>query len=154
MKFTDVGTMNLVYVGPEITYVDYGAGGQFYAHLEGRLDGPRLRGTLRLTNFAAKRPDDINLPTLRGVLQTDDSATCFVEMNGMAVARHGGREFVTSLTLRTSDPRYDWVNTLTMVTEGFLQGEPRPHAFRANCRVFACEPTIADDIVQVGAKTP
>ncbi len=154
MNFTPVGDMNLVYVGPGISYIDYGAGGQFYAHMEGTLEGPRLRGTLRLTNMAIKRPDDINMPTLRGVLETHDGVTCYVEMNGMAVARHGGREFVTSMTLRTNDPRYDWVNTQMMVAEGFLQGEPRPHALRATCRVYACEPTIADDSVGAAGKTP
>lgn len=142
MNFTAMGDMDLVYVGPSLTYVDYGAGGQYFAHMEGTWHSDRLNGQLRLTNLAPKRPDDVNLPTLRGVLETDDGVTIFVEMNGIALPREGGRLFVTSLTLRTGSPEYQWVNTLFAVVEGFLHGEPRPYEFRADCQVYVCEPTI------------
>lgn len=146
MNFTSMGEMDLVYVGPSLTFIDYGAGGQYYAHMEGTWQSDRLSGRVRLTNFAPKRPDDVNMPTLRGVLETDSAVTIFLEMNGIALPHDGGREFVTSLTLRTGNPEYKWVNTLFAVVEGFLHGEPRPNELRAHCRVYACEPTIAPKV--------
>ena len=53
--------------------VDYGIGGQFYG-MDGSLEGPRLTGTLALTNIATNRPDNVNTPTLRGLLRTQPLA--------------------------------------------------------------------------------
>jgi len=144
MKFTPLGEMDLTYVGPSLDFVDYGVGGQFYAAMEGSWRSERITGKMRLTNIAQKRADNINTPTLRGVMQTDDGASMFVEMNGLSQLHEGGRVFVSSLTLRTAHPDYQWVNTLFAVVEGELHGAPRPNEFSAHCRVFACEATITD----------
>lgn len=141
MKLTPLGEMDLVYVGP-MAFVDYGVGGQYYADMEGTWRSDRISGKLRLTNIAQKRVDNINTPTLRGVLETVDGATMFVEMNGLSQIEDGGRVFVSSLTLRTAHPEYQWVNTLFAAVEGELYGPPRPNEFRARCRVYACEATM------------
>ena len=101
MRFTPLGEMDLLYVGPSLDFVDYGVGGQFYAAMEGEWRSDRITGRLRLTNIAQKRADNVNTPTLRGVLETDDGATMFVEMNGLSQIEKGGRVFVSSLTLRS-----------------------------------------------------
>jgi hypothetical protein len=134
--------MDLLYVGPSLDFVDYGVGGQFYAAMEGEWRSERITGRLRLTNIAQKRIDNVNTPTLRGVMETADGAAFFVEMNGLSQIQEGGRVFVSSLTLRTAHPEYQWVNTLFAVVEGELHGPPRPNEFRAHCRVYACEATI------------
>lgn len=64
MNFTHLADSEYRYT--RLDFLDYGAGGQFYGALEGSVTGERLNGTLRLTNLAMKRPDDINLPTERG----------------------------------------------------------------------------------------
>ena len=142
MKFTPLGEMDLTYVGPSLSFVDYGVGGQYYAFMEGSWRSDRISGDLRLTNIAQKRADNINTPTLRGIMTTDDGATIFVEMNGLSQIQEGGRVFVSSLTLRTAHPDYQWVNTLFAVVEGELHGAPVPNQFGAHCRVYACEATI------------
>jgi hypothetical protein len=142
MKLTPLGQMELTFVGPSLDFVDYGVGGQYYAALEGTWSSDRLRGRLRLTNIAQKRADNVNTPTLRGLLQTDDGASLFVEMNGLSQIEEGGRIFISSLTLRTAHPKYQWANTLFAVVEGELHGAPRPNEFRARCRVYACQTTI------------
>jgi hypothetical protein len=134
--------MDLLYVGPSLSFVDYGAGGQYYAAMEGEWRSDRITGRLRLTNLASKRIDNVNTPTLRGVMETDDGAAFYVEMNGLSQIQEGGRVFVSSLTLRTVHPEYQWVNTLFAVVEGELHGPPKPNEFRARCRVYACEATI------------
>lgn len=141
MKFNPLGKMDLVYVGP-MTLVDYGVGGQYYSDMEGTWQSDRISGKLRLTNIAQKRSDNVNTPTLRGVLETEDGATIFVEMNGLSQILGGGRVFVSSLTLRTAHPEYQWANTLFAVVEGELYGPPRPNELRARCRVYACEATF------------
>lgn len=142
MELTPLGEMDLTYVGPSLDFVDYGAGGQYYAAMEGDWRSDRISGKLRLTNVAQKRVDNINTPTLRGVMETADGAAMFVEMNGLSQIQEGGRVFISSLTLRTAHPEYQWVNTLFAVVEGELHGAPKPNEFRAHCRVYACEATI------------
>ena len=142
MHLTPLGEIALTYVGPGLDFVEFGAGGQYYANMQGNWTGDRIVGRLRLTNTPAKRPDNINVPTIRGILDTADGAKIFVEMNGLAQLEWGGRVFICSLTLRTGDARYAWVNTLFGLVEGALYGAPRPNEFGARCRVYACEATI------------
>jgi Family of unknown function (DUF6176) len=142
MRLTPLGEMDLLYVGPSLDFVDYGVGGQYYAAMEGDWRSDRITGRLRLTNIAQKRVDNVNTPTLRGVMETADGAAFFVEMNGLSQIQEGGRVFVSTLTLRTVHPEYQWVNTLFAVVEGELHGPPKPNEFSAHCRVYACEATI------------
>lgn len=65
--------------------------------MEGRLSGDRVSGMLHLTNLAHRRADNVNVPTLRGVLATDDGAKVWVELDGVATLRESdnARVFVT-----------------------------------------------------------
>jgi hypothetical protein len=123
--------------------VDYGAGGQIYGTMEGRLEGDRLRGEIRLTNLAPRRPDNVNMPTLRGILTTDDGARIWVELDGIATLREsdGARVFTTGCRFRTGEASYAWLNTTYGLLEGVLGtvsvgGEARG-------RLYECRPTIA-----------
>jgi hypothetical protein len=122
--------------------LDYGAGGQLFGTMEGEVTGERLRGTLKLVNLAPRRADNVNLPTLRGLLTTDDGATAFVDINGMALLRpsDNARVFVTSLTFRTGDARYSWLNTLFAVLEGVLDTVSAGGA--ATGRAYECQATV------------
>lgn len=68
MDLAELASVELTYTALEA--LDYGSGGQLYGTMEGSLAGDQLRGTLRLTNLAQRRPDNVNLPTLRGLLTT------------------------------------------------------------------------------------
>lgn len=122
--------------------ISYEAGGQIYGTMEGEVRGERLRGTVRLTNFAPRRPDNVNCPTLRGVLSTDDGATVYVELDGVATLRpsDNARVFATSITFRTGDSRYAWLNTFLGVVEGVLDSVGVGGV--ARIRVYRCEPMI------------
>src|SRR5438477_1669390 len=86
-------TMELVVLGEvALTYtslesLDFGSDGQLYGILKGRIEGDRVSGELRLTNLAPRRADNVNLPTLRGILTTDDQAIVWVELDGVATLR-------------------------------------------------------------------
>ncbi len=130
----------LVYTSRD--FVDFGAGGQIYGTLEGALTGERLAGDLRLTNLAMKRPDDVNLPTLRGILTTDDGVSLYVTMDGIALARpkDGARVIAMTVMFRTGDDHYHWLNSTFIVGEAILDsGDVGGKAF---LRLYACEPTI------------
>ena len=122
MRVDKLGDLDLRYTSLEM--IDLPPGGQIYGTMEGRLDGPRLSGSLHLTNLAARRADNVNLPTLHGVLRTDDGAAVWVELDGISTLRatDGARVFVTTFRCRSGDERYAWVNTLFGVVEGVLLG--------------------------------
>lgn len=120
MTLTPLCSMELQYTS--IESLDFGAGGQIYGEMTGSVSGERLQGRLRLTNLAPRRPDNVNMPTLRGLLETGDGAKIYVEMNGIATLRQAdkARVFVTSLTFRTGDARYAWLNAAFAAVEGVL----------------------------------
>ena len=122
--------------------VDFGAGGQIYGSLEGTLSGDRLAGQVRATNLAPLRPDYVALPTIRGVLTTEDGASIWLTSDGVSTQREtdGVRVFVTSLLLRTGDPRYRWVNTVYAVTEGVLESAGVGEVARSV--VWECRPSV------------
>ncbi len=135
-------------VSVELTYttleaLDYGNGGQLYGTMDGSLAGDKLRGTLRLTNLAQRRPDNVNLPTLRGVLTTDDGAVVWIELDGVATLRpeDGARVFVTTCRFRTGDERYGWLNAVFGLVEGVLDSVGVGGVARGN--LFECRATVS-----------
>ncbi len=141
MELVKLASVELTYTALEA--LDYGSGGQLYGTMEGSLAGDRLRGTLKLTNLAQRRPDNVNLPTLRGLLTTHDGAVVWVELDGIATLRpeDGVRVFVTTCRLRTGDERYGWLNTVFAVLEGVLDSVGVGGVARGS--VFECRATVS-----------
>ena len=140
MKLWKLADVELRYTA--LASLDYGAGGQLYGIMEGSFSGERLRGTLRLTNLAARRPDNVNLPTLRGLLTTEDGVAVWVEMDGIATVRASdqARAFVTRCAFRTGDQGYQWLNTTFAIVEGVL--DHVAVGGRATGELHACEASI------------
>ncbi len=141
MELVELGRLELEYVSLES--LDYGAGGQLYGTMDGRLSGERLNGALRLTNLAGRRADNVNLPTLRGVLTTDDGAAIWLELDGVATLRPSdeARVFVTACRFRTGDERYAWLNSVFGVLEGVLARLAVGGGARG--RLFECRATVS-----------
>jgi hypothetical protein len=140
MKLTPLCDFDLRHTDLEV--LDYDVGGQLYGPLECPLVGERFRGDLRMTNMASKRPDDVNLPTVRGLLTTDDGAKVWRVMDGIALARptDDARVVTAAVTFRTGDSRYTWLNTVFAVTEVTLGTVATGGVVRH--RDYHCEPTI------------
>src|SRR5918999_229561 len=140
MDISSLAAVELTYTAMES--LEYPSGGQLYGTMEGSLVGDRLSGTLRLTNLAPRRPDNVNLPTLRGVLTTEDGARAWVELDGLATLRpeDGARVFITTCRFRTGDERYGWLNTLFAVVEGVLDSVGVGGVARG--QLFACHATL------------
>jgi hypothetical protein len=141
MELVKLATLQLTYTALEA--LDFGSGGQLYGTMDGSLAGDRLSGTLKLTNLAPRRPDNVNLPTLRGLLTTDDGASAWVELDGIATLRanDNARVFVTTLRFRTGDERYGWLNTVFGVVEGVLDSVGVGGVARGE--LFECRATVA-----------
>lgn len=120
MDLIELADVELTYT--DLLSLDYASGGQLYGTMEGAVSGQRLSGELRLTNLAPRRADNVNLPTLRGVLTTADGATVWVELDGIATLRQAdaARVFVTTFRFMTGDDRYTWLNTVFGLLEGVL----------------------------------
>lgn len=105
MELVPLADLRLRYTA--LQSIDFAPGGQLYGVMEGSLMGERLSGDVHLTNLAARRPDDVNMPILRGVLTTHDGASVWIELDGVATLREAdaARVFVTSCRFRTGDPR-------------------------------------------------
>jgi hypothetical protein len=141
VEVSNLAAVELTYTALES--LEYASGGQLYGTMEGSLVGDRLSGTLRLTNLAPRRPDNVNLPTLRGVLTTEDGARAWVELDGVAILRpeDGARVFITTCRFRTGDERYSWLNTLFAVLEGVLDSVGVGGVVRG--QLFACRATLS-----------
>jgi len=141
MDLVEIGDLDLTYTSIEV--LAFGGEGQIYGGMDGRVTGDRLSGTLRLTNLARRRPDDVNLPTLRGVLTTDDGAAVWVELDGIATLRaaDAARVFVTACRFRTDSERYAWLNTVVGVLEGVL--DTVGVGGTAHGRMHECRATLA-----------
>lgn len=141
MELFELATVELTYTALE--NLDLGSGGQLYGTMEGSLAGERINGTLRLTNLAQRRPDNVNLPTLRGVFTTDDGAVAWLELDGLATLRpeDEARVFVTTCRFRTGDERYGWLNTVFGVLEGVLDSVGVGGVARGS--LFECRATVS-----------
>ncbi len=73
MRLVELAKLELTYSALEA--VDFDGGGQLYGTMDGIVSGDRLSGKAHLTNLAARRADNVNLPALRGVLATADDAS-------------------------------------------------------------------------------
>jgi hypothetical protein len=140
MELVKLATVQLTYTTLEA--LDFGSGGQLYGTMDGSLAGDRLSGTLKLTNLAPRRADNVNLPTLRGLLTTDDGVSAWVELDGIATLRadDNARVFVTAFRFRTGDERYGWLNTVFGVLEGVLDSVGSGGVARGE--LFECRTTI------------
>ena len=120
MELVKLADVQLTYTSLEA--LDFGSEGRLYGTMDGSLTGDRLSGSLRLTNLAARRTDNVNLPTLRGVLATDSGVAVWVELDGIATLRpqDNARVFVTTFRFRTGNEQYAWLNTVFGVLEGVL----------------------------------
>jgi hypothetical protein len=141
MELVKLATVQLTYTTLEA--LEFESGGQLYGTMVGSVVGDRLSGALKLTNLAPRRADNVNLPTLRGLLTTEDGVAVWVELDGIATLRanDNARVFVTTMRFRTGDERYRWLNTVFGVLEGVLDSVGVGGVARGE--VFECRATVA-----------
>lgn len=107
----------------------HGSEGHYFFIAEGTAEG-RLQGRLRLVNHPRSRIDGNALPTLHGVIETDDGATVLVDFSGFARPYpEGRRQIVVSGHHTTDAEKYLWLNDVVCVGTGEIRpqtgGGPR-----------------------------
>ncbi len=120
-----------------------GREGAAYGTGEGRVDGERLAGTVRWSNWPRRRNDGVWIPNITGVIDTDDGAgVLFSFAGGYSVVeetrgcRHQG--IVCPATFLTEDEGYGWLNCLFAVVEGIIDMETGEILWQA----YQCLPEV------------
>lgn len=105
-----------------------------YAYFVGvAVEGPRLKGHFLPVGgeFGLTDAHGVFRPDIRGVIETDDGAHIYVQIEGVhavnEVARAAGTErpetafgedyFMLYMRMETGDARYDWLNRAVVVGE-------------------------------------
>lgn len=108
----------------------------------GWISGPRITArVLEGTDYAVSRPDDVLVPNIKCVVQTDDDALILISYTGIITpwskvleARRGNPvdlsdlEWKVNLSFETSAPRYDWLNRTLAVGRGTVAEGGFPYA--------------------------
>jgi hypothetical protein len=97
----------------------------------GHVDGPRLRGTLRWSNFERSRSDHCRL-ALAGEIETDDGAIIHFDGRGFALPQTAGPwKVAAAVRFVVDDPRYRWLRSLPAVWEGEFDATAATARYRA-----------------------
>lgn len=128
MSYTHLGEAHLTYQPDMQPVVDpAGTPGQLLGSGTGRIDGPRLQGSLRWSFFeedCAWNPGILEMPTQhektgasacrtypRGVIETDDGAILQFEGQGFAIRQENNPVWQVGSTVRfvTDADQYEWL---------------------------------------------
>jgi len=142
MKLEELGKLTLAYT--HIKVVDYGADGQAYGELQGSIEGPDLKGELKVTNLAPRRTDGAFAPTIRGLLTTPEGASIFVTLDGISIhppdAESSIRLGLVAVTFRSGEPQLKRWNDVLAVAE--YRGEQMGDTWGVKGTIFRCVPEL------------
>ncbi len=133
MKLVPLTTIRAQFEPPE----KFGAGPQgvrtYTSFKGGTIEGPRLKGHFLPVGgeFGLTDAHGVFHPDVRGVIETDDGAHIYIQINGVHVvneaAQAAGTErletafgedyFMVHVSMETGDARYDWLNRVVLVGE-------------------------------------
>ncbi len=95
-------------------------------YVNGRFDGPGIKGTLKACDWFLTRADGIGEADVRGTMQTDDGALIYMRYNGLLDFRHtagatptsGTCQVRTAVRFETGAERYRELNCVQAVGIG------------------------------------
>src|SRR6266849_453784 len=92
---------------------------------DGTLKGPKIKGTVRWSNYETTGQDEVCSLQVPGVIQTDDGARIQFEGRefAMPAANSPKRWSVAGVTFRTEDDRYKWLNKIFALAKGTFDYE-------------------------------
>ena len=101
-------------------------------HLVGRVEGPRIIGTLRWSNFEQVFADYCRL-NVAGTIETDDGAQIRFDSQGFALPPTGAGPWKVASAVRfaVDDPRYRWLVASPAVWEGEFDATTATARYRA-----------------------
>ena len=96
------------------------SGARYDFTLEGRVSGPRLRGTFKGDDYIHVRPDGRAELHIHAEITTDDGKKIALAADGVVSFPDGLPigELRENVTMTTADPGYEWVNPLQIWAVG------------------------------------
>jgi hypothetical protein len=96
------------------------SGARYDFALEGRVSGPRLRGTFKGVDYIQVRPDGRAELHIHAEITTDDGKKIALSADGVASFPDGLPigELRENVTMTTAEPGYEWVNQLQIWAVG------------------------------------
>ncbi|HTE83237.1 MAG TPA: DUF3237 family protein [Dehalococcoidia bacterium] len=118
-----------------------GKEGQGFGAGTGTVEGEKVRGTLQWSNYPRLREDGVLLPDARGRIETEDGAHILFTLQGYAIRRAegSGRTVIHTMTFKTENERYLWLNLVYAIGEGRVSTGPDP-----SMRYYTCLPDEQD----------
>ena len=100
-------------------------GARFDVHVEGPISGTRLNGQLTAVDYVQLRADGRMELHIHGVVTSAEGATIAAYIDGTGRVEAGGKavHLHEDVSLHCSDPRYQWVNTLSAWGRGIVDLE-------------------------------
>lgn len=102
------------------------AGGRRIFEVEsGRIEGPRLRASLRgaaAADWLTVGPDGTGSLDVRALVETDDGALVFVHYTGRVDLSQPGSPVYATPRFDCGDERYRWLNRVQAVGKGRFDG--------------------------------
>jgi hypothetical protein len=91
---------------------------------EGRIDGERLKGTLKgpAGDWFLMGAGGVGTLHVHGQIETDDGALIYVQYEGRQNVSQGtGSPLFVAPTFQTGDERYAWLNNVQAVGKGLME---------------------------------
>ena len=141
MKLEALCVMSLAYDEGGLTVIRPFAGheGQGYVSGTGRVEGERLSGDVRWSNYPRMTDGGVLMPDACGVISTDDGPVLF-QFRGYSVAPHEGadrRTVTASVNFRAESETHRWLNHVIAVHDGTIDFTTMSTRFP----VYVCIPT-------------
>jgi hypothetical protein len=111
-------------------------GARFDIHIEGKIDGHKLKGTIKGTDYLYMRPDGHSRLHVHTLIKTEDGANIAAFGDGISIPTDNPTTFNLreNVTLLTAAPTYTWVNQLQIWSSGSVDlttGEIRMSGYSA-----------------------
>lgn len=104
-------------------------GARFDIYVAGTIEGPRLSGRFEAVDYGVLRADGRFMLDLYGVITTDDGERVSLYADGIFRPENG--DVFENVQLKSSSPKYAWVNRLHVWARGTADMQKREVRIRA-----------------------
>jgi hypothetical protein len=126
MRLNFLFDMEFRYTEPiDMLFPSGGNEGQGFGGGIGTVEGDRLRGTFKWSNWPRIREDGVALPNLTGIIETDDGARILFKLDGYSLVDPSDKRriVVGGATFLSDHENYNWLNKVYAVEEGAINLE-------------------------------
>lgn len=115
--------------------------GSGYGEGDGRVEGPRLSGSVRWVNHPHRRSDQTMLPDAHGVITTDEGHVVLFALAGRTGWVGDAGVQVLSVSFESDAEDHLWLNSTMHVLEGVID----PEALVMHARIYTLVHELSTD---------